>query len=145
MTLQDQLQADMRSAMKRGDADALSTLRMLVSAVHYAAIDAKDGMHDDAVIAVLRIEAKKRREAMAAYTQAGQAERAEAEQRELAVIESYLPAMMDEEAVRERVAKVLDGAPYPSFGAAMGASMRELAGKADGDLVARVVKELYEA
>ncbi len=142
MSVLDTLQADMKTAMKAGDAKRLSAIRMLISAVRYVTIDKPD-MTDADMLDVLRREAKKRRESVQAYTDAGRTEQAEAEQFELALIESYLPAQMDERVVRTKVQEVLGATHYDNFGLAMQAVMKELKGKADGGLVSRIVKELY--
>lgn len=142
MSLLDTLTEDMKTAMKAGDKARLSAIRMLVSAVRYVGIDAGE-MTDDKVTAVLQREAKKRRESIEAYTVAGRTESAEQEKQELAIIETYLPQMMSEAAVRENVEKVLKNGTFPNFGAAMGAAMNELKGKADGGTVSKIVKELY--
>lgn len=142
MSLLDTLQNDMKTAMKAGDKERLSALRMLVSAVRYAAIDHGE-MSDDQVLAVLQKEAKKRRESIAAYTDAGRTESADAEKKELAIIETYLPTLMSEEEVREKAARILKDSAFPNFGAAMGAVMSQMKGQADGSVVSKIVKELY--
>ena len=142
MSVLDTLQADMKTAMKAGDAKRLSAIRMLISAVRYVSIDKPD-MTDEDMLEVLRREAKKRRESVDAYTAAGRTEQAEVEQFELVLIESYLPAQMDETTVRAKVKEVLGATHYDNFGLAMQGVMKELKGKADGGLVSRIVKELY--
>ena len=143
MSVLDTLQADMKTAMKAGDAPRLSAIRMLISAVRYVSID-KPGMTDEDVLDVLRREAKKRRESVAAYTTGNRPELAEQEQKELELIESYLPAQMDEGAVRAKVQEVLGAAHYDNFGMAMNAVMKELKGKAEGGVVSRIVREMYK-
>lgn len=143
MSLLDTLQNDMKAAMKAGSKERLSALRMLVSAVRYAGIDQGD-MTDEKVLSVLAKEAKKRRESIEAYAAAGRTESAESERQELAIIETYLPARMSEDDVRAKAADILKNSSFPNFGAAMGAVMRELKGQADGGVVSKVVKELYQ-
>lgn len=144
MSLYSQLKSDMHLAMKSREKDRLSVLRMLVSAVNYALIDSKTDLKDEDVIRVLRTEAKKRKEAIAAYSDAGRGDSAKKESEELVIIESYLPVMMSEEDVKVAVAKILSGGSFDSFGLAMSGVMRELKGKADGSLVSRLVKDGYQ-
>lgn len=143
MSLSDKLNDDLKTAMKAVDKMRLSVIRMLVSAVRYEGIDSGE-MTDEKVTNVLRKEAKKRRESIAAYTAGGRQEAAEQEKQELAIIEEYLPQPMDESVVRAKAAEILTKSQYPNFGAAMGAVMSELKGQAGGETVARIVKELYQ-
>lgn len=144
MSLVDQLTQDMKTAMKTGDKARLSAVRMLISAVRYVGIDSGE-MTDDKVIAVLQKEAKKRRESIEAYTNAGRTEQAEQEKSELGIIESYLPQMMGEDEVRVKVQALLQTLELRSmnYGEVMKIVMQELKGKADGGLVSKVVKEVY--
>lgn len=144
MSLLIQLQEDMRTAMKSGEKDRLSVLRLVLSAISYVSIDSKDELSDEDVIKVLRTEAKKRKESIEAYTKAGREDSAKKEREELTIIESYLPALMSEEDVKVSVEKILSGSKFDSFGLAMNAVMQELKGKADGSLVSRYVKDIYQ-
>lgn len=141
MSLMQRLTDDMKTAMKAGDKSRLSAIRMLVSAVRYAGIDQGE-MTDDKVISVLQREAKKRREAAEAYKAGGREEAAASEQAELAVIEEYLPKMMSEEEIRNIVNRMSD-IGSKNFGDAMKMVMAECKGKADGGLVAKIVKEMF--
>ena len=143
MSLLDKLTSDMKAAMRARDASRLSAIRMLVSAVRYVGIDSGE-MSDDKVIAVLKKEAKKRREAIEAYEKAGRVESAAQEAQELSIIETYLPQMMSESEVRKVVSEILAKGQFANFGAAMGAVMRQVEGQADGGGVSKIVKELYQ-
>ncbi len=88
----EQIQADTREAMKGGDKDRVTTLRMLTSAVQ---LDLKEGDGDE--LAVLARERKKRIEAADAYAEAGRAEQAEAERAEAELIAAYLPAQISDD------------------------------------------------
>ena len=90
-------------------------------------------------------EAKKVKDSIEQYEKGGRSELADREKKQLAVIEKYLPEQAGEEEVRKVVQKVIDdtGASNMSqMGMVMGASMKELQGKADGKVVSEVVKEL---
>ncbi len=144
MSLFEDISRDMLAAMKARDADRLSALRMLVSAVKYGAIDNKDGLSDEKVIAVLRGEAKKRREAIEAYSKAGREDARAKEQAELELIDGYLPKLMNEDEVRKIIDEIVASGNYPNFGALMGAVMGKLKGKADGGLVSQIAKDIFE-
>ncbi len=141
MTLKQQLQADMKQALKDKDRQRLSLLRMLLSAINYAQIEAKTTMDDEAVIKVLRHEAKKRREAITAYQQANRPELVAKEEAELKLIETYLPKQLDKDQVKTKVQAILTNHQNLTFGQAMGLVMKELKDQADGQLVSQVVKE----
>lgn len=144
MLLLEQLNNDLKSALKSGDAGKTSTLRMLTAAVHNEHIKkGKDKeLTDDDVLEVLRREAKKRKESVEAFTKGGRQELADKEQAELVIIESYLPKQMSREEVAAAVEKILAGLEDKSNqGMVMKAVMAELKGKADGRLISEIVKE----
>ena len=147
-TITARLQADLTTAMKARDEVALSTIRMLRSAITNAEVAGAEVvvLSDDQVIAVLQSEAKKRAEAAEVYEQNGRAESAAKERSELAVIERYLPAAMSdaelESIVDEEIAAAAAGGA--EGGKAMGQvikAVRERAGaSADGGRIATLVK-----
>lgn len=141
-SLMKRLTDDMKTAMKAGDKPRLSAIRMLVSAVRYVGIDTGE-MTDEKVVEVLTREAKKRRESVEAYRNAGREEQARGEEFELTVIQEYLPTLMSEEEVRAKVQELLINKGLP-MGQAIGLVMKELKGKADGGVVSRIVKEVLE-
>lgn len=147
-SIKDRLQADLTAAMKTRDELALSTIRMLRSAITNAEVAGDEAVEltDDQVIAVLQSEAKKRAESADVYEQNGRVESAAKERAELSVIERYLPAAMsdaDLEAIvdEEVAAAAANGA---EGGKAMGMvikAVRERAGaSADGGRIASLVK-----
>ena len=90
----DRLKADLKEAMKRGDAAGTSTLRMLISQATYARIELKRDLTGEDLIAVLQRAVKTRRESIEQYDKAGRKDLADKERAEIALIERYLPAMM---------------------------------------------------
>ena len=96
--LLEQLRTDLNTAMKDRDQLKTSTIRMVLSAVQVASVagDEAAELTDAEIMAVLRSEAKRRNEAAELYENAGRAEQAASERNELAVIEAYLPAAMDD-------------------------------------------------
>jgi uncharacterized protein YqeY len=144
MSLQQQLDTELIAAMKAGEAEKRDVLRMLKSAVKNAAIEqSKAELPDNEVLAVIRREAKKRKESMVAFEQANKPDLVAAEQAELAILETYLPAQMDEAGIRTKVKEYL--AAHPSTvaqtGQVMGGLSAELNGEADMGLVAKIVRE----
>lgn len=139
----DSLMDSMKTAMKAGDKPRLSAVRMLISTIKYALVDAPD-ITEEKIVELLRKEGKKRRESVEAYRSAGREELAAIEEYELSVIEEYLPAQMSEEDVRAKVEALLGGKglTIANIGEAMKIVLPELKGKADGGMVSKVVREI---
>jgi uncharacterized protein len=139
VTILERVQADTREAMKAGERDRVGALRMLANALQH---EAKGGGDDE--IGVLRRERKRRVEAAEAYRDGGSVDRAEAEESEAELIESYLPAELSDEELGELVAEAIEeaGADGPGdMGKAMGAAMPKVDGRADGKRVSAAVRE----
>jgi uncharacterized protein YqeY len=139
VSILEQVQEDVRSAMKAGERERVSALRMVVDALQQ---DAKFGDGDE--IAVLQRERKKRLEAAEAYREGGRAEQTEAEQAEAEMIEAYLPEQLPDEELGDIVAAAIEetGATDQSqMGQVMSAVMPKVGGRADGKRVSQVVRE----
>jgi uncharacterized protein YqeY len=146
MSLYNQINEDLKSAMKAKDELALSVLRMLISSIKNKKIELKkqEDLSDDEIIAVLKSEVKKRRDSIESYQAGGRDDLVQKEQAEIDFIQKYLPEEMSEEQVVEIVQSVIDEikpAGPQDFGKVMGAVMGKLKGQADGAVVQRVVKE----
>ena len=143
--LKDTLRTDLTAAIRSRDEVRVATLRMVLTAVtnEEVAGDVARELSDEEVQAVLRREGKKRREAAHVFAEGGRTERAERERAELAVLEDYLPAQLDDEALAELVAAAIvqTGAQGPQgMGQVMKVAQAEVAGRADGGRVAAEVK-----
>ena len=146
--LLEQLRSDLNAAMKNRDQVATSTIRMILSAVQVASVAGDEAVElsDAEITAVLRSEAKRRVEAAELYEQAGRTEQASAEQSQLAVIESYLPAAMDDEALQtivneEILAAKNAGVEGPKAMGQVIKAVKDRAGDgADGGRIAALVK-----
>lgn len=144
----EQLRTDLNTAMKDRDQLTTSTIRMVLSAVQVASVagDEAAELTDAEIRAVLRSEAKRRNEAAELYENAGRAEQAASERNELAVIESYLPAAMDDATLQgivdEEVAVAREaGAEGPkAMGQVIKAVKDRVGDGADGGRIAGVVK-----
>ena len=146
--LLEQLRGDLNAAMKSRDQVTTSTIRMILSAVQVASVagDEATDLSDAEITAVLRSEAKRRVEAAELYEQAGRAEQASSERGELAVIEKYLPAAMDDAALQaivdEEIAVAREaGAEGPkAMGQVIKAVKDRVGDGADGGRIAGLVK-----
>jgi uncharacterized protein len=140
----DDVQQAMFQAMKARSGDEAAALRLALSALKSAAIDARGEFTDEQAVAVLQREARKRREAEQAYRDAGRQDRADREAFERSVIERFLPAMLAPEELARLVdeAVAASGASGPKeLGKVMGRLMAQVKGRADGNEVRRLVLE----
>ncbi len=138
-TILEQVQDDVRTAMKAGDRERAGALRMVVDSLQQ---DAKLGKGDE--VAVLQRERKKRLEAAEAYHEAGRTEQAAAEHFEAELIESYLPRQLSDEELGELVDAAVAEAgatEQRQMGEVMSALMPKLGGRADGKRVSAAVRE----
>ena len=139
MEIAERIRGDVASALKAGQRDRVSALRLVLSELQKAA---KDGDRDE--LAVLRRERKRRREAEAAYREAGRSDLADAEAYEAEAIEAYLPAELSEEELDELVRRAVreTGAAGPrDMGKTIKHVMAAAGGRADGRRVSTKVKE----
>jgi uncharacterized protein YqeY len=142
MRTQDVQQA-MYAAMKARHQDEAAAIRLILSALRSAEIDARKDLDDDEVTAVLAREAKRRKEAEVAFREAGRTDRADQEAYELEVIARFLPAPMDSAELASLVdaAVAETGASAPGdLGRVMGALMPKVKGRADGAEIRRLVQ-----
>lgn len=141
--LYTKIKEDQTAALKAGDAKLLRVLKLLTSELSYAQVDFKGGeLPDEEVTRVLMKEAKKRRDSIALYLNAGDSDRAEEEKYELEVIQSYMPAMMGEDDVEAEIARTADETGLRG-GRLMGAVMGKLKGKVEGSVVQQIVNKKF--
>ncbi len=140
MAILDQLQEDVKTALKGGDKQRVGILRMLVSELQK---DAKEGKGDE--LAVLRRERKRRLESASAFREGNRDDLAIVEEAEAEVISDYLPAELTDDALREIVSAAItetDATSPKDMGQVMQAAMAKTAGQADGKRVSALVREL---
>lgn len=153
MTLKEQLNADLRDAMRAGDETRKSTLRMLITAVRNAEIPpegaapttTRSDLNDEAVLNVVRREVKQRRDSIDAYSKANRADLVAKEEAELNVLSTYLPAQMSRDEIEKVAREIIQrtGASGPADkGKVMPEIMTELRDKAEGREINAVVTEL---
>ena len=147
MTLQQRVDSDLKEAMRAKNATKLNVLRMLKSALKYAAIaksDAEAELSDTEAVQVIRKQAKQRQDSIESFEKGGRAELAEKEKEELAILNTYLPQGMtpDELAkvVRETIAE-LGATSKAQMGAVMKALQAKVGGGADGKTLSSEVQK----
>ncbi len=143
MSLRDDLNTDMKAALKAGDKLKLSTIRMLISAVKNKEIDAKRELADEEVHSVVATLVRQRQDSVEQYTQGGRIELAEKEAAEIEILKAYMPAQMSADEVRAVVDRIIaeTGAEgMKDMGRVMKAVMAELKGSADGRVINEAVK-----
>jgi uncharacterized protein len=139
VTILEQVQEDVRAAMKSGERERAAALRLVVDALQQ---DAKLGKGDE--VSVLQRERKKRLEAADAYREGGREEQAATEQGEAELIEAYLPEQLSDEELAELVDTAISetgATKKKQMGQVMSALMPKVAGRADGKRVSQAVQE----
>ena len=145
MSIQERIDSDLKEAMRAKDTTKLTVLRMLKSALKYAAI-AKPGteaeLSDAEAAQVIRKQAKQRQDSIESFEKGGRADLAQQEQKELSILNGYLPQAMSpdqvEKAVREAIAEV-GATSKAQMGAVMKALQAKVAGRADGKTLSQEV------
>lgn len=158
--LKDKIQKDAVQALRAGESGKRLVLNMLLTAIGNKEIEKrtqlnrkgetenleeKSKLTGDEVLSVISSEAKKRKEAAEAFQKGGRNELAVKEKDELVILESYLPEQLSEDEVREAVKQTIQetGAKdIKDMGKVIGAVMKKIKGRADGQLVGRLAKEL---
>lgn len=142
MALLDTLKTDMKTAMKAREKERLGVIRMLISDLKNMLID-KAELSEADELSFLSTQAKKRRQSIDEYEKANRADLADIERAELAIIQTYLPAPLSEDEVREIIAAAIEatGAASPSdMGKVMGKVMPQVKGRFDGAAVRPLVQ-----
>lgn len=143
----NKLQGMIASAMKAHDEIRLSTLRLLSSAFNYERIEKQHDLTDEEEMAVIRRQAKQRKESIEAYQKAGSADRAGREEKELKILQEFLPPEMGEEELEKLVDQAIEdmGPPASAMPQALRAGkvigfVKSKAPGADGAKIAALVK-----
>ena len=143
MTLVNKLQSVMQAAMKSGDSDRVRTLRTVLAKLKEREIERGGELSERELTKVLQTAAKQRKEAADMYSNGGRTELADAELKELAIIEEYLPKQLSE----EQVALMIDAAieetgaeSLSDIGKVMPVIMNKAAGSADGKTIQELVR-----
>jgi uncharacterized protein YqeY len=146
MPSQETLSQEIKAAMLAKDADRLSTLRLLKSAVGYAQMERKtEGLSDNDFVAVVQKEVKKRRDAIEQYEKGGRPELAEKEKQEIPVLEGFLPKPLSAEELEQLVKATiqeLGATSKKEMGPVIKAVQAKAAGRSEGKTISAVVGRL---
>jgi uncharacterized protein len=145
MTLQERVDSDLKEAMRAKDTSKLGVLRMLKSALKYAAIaksGAEAGLSDAEAVQVVRKQVKQRQDSIESFEKGRRAELAEKEKNELSILNAYLPQAMSSDelakVVRETIAET-GATAKAQMGGVMKALQAKVAGRADGKTLSQEV------
>ena len=144
MTLIEELEEEVKDAMRAGDAARRDALRLILSSLKSAEKELLRPLSEDEELQVLQRERKKRIEAAEAFRNAGRKEQAEGEEAELAVIEEFMPEPLTEEELERIVDDAIAETGATSLrdmGRVMADVMPQVAGRADGSAVGQIVRE----
>jgi uncharacterized protein YqeY len=145
MPLKEQLNGDLREALRSGDEHRKAALRMVLAALHNAEIEARGELDDGAILGILAKEVRQRRESIEEFQKGHREDLVAREEAQLAVIQQYLPQQMTREEIIEAARNVIAevGARGPSDkGKVMPVLINQLRGRADGREINAVVTEL---
>lgn len=144
MSLIGQLEDEVKDAMKSRDNERRDTLRLILSSLKNAEKELQRPLSSDEELQVLQRERKKRVEAAAAFRGGDRPEQAEAEERELAVLEEFMPEPLSEDEIEDIVDDVIAEVGATSMrdlGRVMADVMPQVSGRADGSVVSQLVRE----
>jgi uncharacterized protein YqeY len=146
MPLQEQIQQEIKAAMIAKDADRLSTLRLLKSAMGYAQIEKKtESLSDPEVTALIQKEVKKRRDSVEQYRNGGRPELAEKEEKEILILEKFLPKPLEPaelEGIIKATIQETGATSKKEMGQVIKAVQAKVAGSADGKTISALVGKL---
>lgn len=144
MSLKDKILGDLKEAMKNKEADRLSAIRFLQSAIKNKEIELRPNtINDQDIMTVIKKSVKQRKESIEQFMNAGRADLADKEKFELQVLETYLPAEMGREQIEKLVADVIastGAASIKDMGSVMKEAQARSGGTADGKVLSEIVK-----
>lgn len=147
MSLKTQVEEQVKESLKARQTERLSALRMFLAAIKNDEIAKQKEATDGDVILVAQKQIKQRRESAEIYEKAGRGELAAKEKAEIEVLSKFLPQQLSQEELKNTVNEVIASLPDDernNFGKVMGMVMAKVKGKADGNTVSRVVKEILQ-
>ena len=148
MTVQTQLRDALTAAMKSGDVQRKTTLRMALAAIKNAEIEARGELDDGKVLNILSKEVKARQETIEGAQKADRPDLIKKAEMEIAILNEFLPAQLSEEELRAVIKEAIDEAGASSMtdmGRVMGVLMPKIQGRADGKEANQIVRELLGA
>lgn len=147
MSLEQEIMTRLKDAMKAKNEDALRSLRAIKAEIIKAKTETGAGgvITEEGEVKLLQKMAKQRRDSLEIFEAQGRADLAGKEKAELVVIEQFLPEQLSEEKLTEVLKEIIattGASSAADMGKVMGTATKQLAGKADGKLISKVVKEL---
>lgn len=142
--LKQQIQDDMKSAMKGGDKPRLGVIRLILAAIKQKEVDERIELNDEQVLAILDKMVKQRRDSITQYENAGRTELADQEKFEIGIIQDYLPEQLDEAAILEMIDKAIaetGASSMKDMGKLMGILKPQLQGRADMGQASGLIKK----
>ena len=146
MSLLSRLNDDMKTAMKAKDKESLQVIRMIKSSIQNEQIKEGHDLTEDEELTVLSREMKQRRDSL--HEEAGRDDLAEKVKSEIVIVEKYMPEQLSEDDIRQLVQEAITqtgASSVKEFGKVMGVIMPKVKGKADGNQVNAIVKELLQS
>ena len=144
MTRIAEIEDEIKEAMKARDAERRDALRLILNALKNSEKDLQRPLSDDEELQVLQRERKRRVEAAEAFRAGGREEQAASEERELAVLEEFMPAPLSEDEIEDIVDDAIaevGATSMADLGRVMADVMPQIAGRADGSVVSQIVRE----
>jgi uncharacterized protein YqeY len=145
MTIREQLEDDIKQAMRSGDAARRDVLRFLKSAIHNEEIEKHQELDDEGILTVVGKQVKQRRESIDMFRQASRNDLVVKEEGELVILAAYLPEQMSREEILKLAKQAISDSGAESLGdkgKVMGRLMPQVKGKADGTIVNEIVTKL---
>ena len=141
MTMIEKFKEDLKTYMKAKDMVSLNTVRAILNEINIREMK-NIKITEEEIIKVLRSEAKKRKESIETFQKASRTDLIEKEEKELKIIEGYLPAEMSDEQLTAKLKEVIESCADKSFGTVMKTSIAALKGAADGKRISAILKQL---
>lgn len=143
MSLQEEISAALKDGMRAKDEAKLTSLRLVLTAIKKKEKEVRRSLQDPEVIAVVSSQIKQRQESIDQYRQAGRQDLADVEEREIQVLQVFMPEQLSEEEMSQAVDEVIaevSAVSIKDMGKVMKATMAKLAGRADGRAISAMVK-----
>jgi uncharacterized protein YqeY len=143
MSLQEQISAALKDAMRARDEAKMATLRLVLTAIKKREKEARSLLEDQEVISVITSQIKQRRESIEQYRKAGREDLAQTEENELQILQGYMPEQVPEEEISNTLDEIiaeLGAVSMKDMGKVMKAAMARLAGKAEGGAINAMAK-----
>ena len=143
MSLQEQISAALKDAMRARDEVRMTTLRLVLTAIKKREKEARSLLEDQEVISVITSQIKQRRESIEQYREAGREDLAQTEENELQILQGYMPEQASEEEISNTLDEIIaevGAVSMKDMGKVMKAAMAKLAGKAEGGAINAMVK-----